>query len=35
MLPFVELWQEHYEQLTDKEKNMLPLQPTYFLGVNE
>lgn len=32
---FVSLWQEHYAQLTDKEKNMLPLQPIYFLGVNE
>jgi len=32
---FVALWQQHYAQLTDKEKNMLPLQPIYFLGVNE
>lgn len=32
---FVSLWQQHYVQLTDREKNMMPLQPIYFLGVNE
>lgn len=31
----VSLWQQHYAQLTDEEKNYLPLQPIYFLGVNE
>lgn len=32
---FVALWQEYYGRLTDVEKNYLPLQPIYFLGVNE
>lgn len=32
---FVSLWQEYYPQMTDEEKNMLPLRPIYFLGVNE
>lgn len=31
---FVSLWQEFYSKMTDEEKNMLPLQPIYFLGVN-
>jgi restriction system protein len=31
----VALWQEFYPKMTDEEKNMLPLQPIYFLGVNE
>ena len=31
---FVSLWQEFYPKMTDEEKNMLPLQPIYFLGVN-
>jgi restriction system protein len=31
----VSLWQEFYPKMTDEEKNMLPLQPIYFLGVNE
>jgi len=32
---FVSLWQEFYPKMTDEDKNMLPLQPIYFLGVNE
>lgn len=32
---FVTLWQEHYPRMNDEEKNLLPLQPIYFLGVNE
>jgi restriction system protein len=32
---FISLWQEFYPKMTDEEKNMLPLQPIYFLGVNE
>ncbi|MFN8244719.1 MAG: restriction endonuclease [Ferruginibacter sp.] len=32
---FINLWQEHYYKMDDKQKNMLPLQPIYFLGVNE
>lgn len=32
---FINLWQEHYNKMDDKQKNMLPLQPIYFLGVNE
>lgn len=32
---FIELWREHYHKLTDEQKNMLPLQPIYFLGSNE
>jgi restriction system protein len=32
---FISLWQQFYNKLTDEEKNMLPLQPIYFLGVNE
>jgi restriction system protein len=32
---FVALWQEFYPKMSDEDKNMLPLQPIYFLGVNE
>lgn len=32
---FIELWQSHYSKMTDEQKNMLPLHPIYFLGVNE
>lgn len=32
---FITLWQDHYHKMTDEEKNMLPLQPIYFLGANE
>jgi restriction system protein len=32
---FIELWQEYYNKMTDEKKNMLPLQPIYFLGSNE
>jgi restriction system protein len=32
---FTDLWQQYYPKMTDEEKNMLPLQPIYFLGVNE
>lgn len=32
---FISLWQEFYPQLTDEDKNMLPLKPIYFLGSNE
>jgi restriction system protein len=32
---FVDLWKKHYHLFTDEEKNMMPLQPIYFLGVNE
>lgn len=28
----VDLWQEHYNKLPDEDKNLLPLQPIYFLG---
>ncbi len=31
----ISLWQQFYLKLTDDDKNMLPLQPIYFLGVNE
>lgn len=31
----IQLWQEFYPQLTDEEKNILPLHPLYFLGTNE
>lgn len=31
---FISLWKEFYHKLNDEEKNMLPLQPIYFLGVN-
>jgi len=32
---FVKLWVEHYDKMTDEQKNMLPLHPIYFLGSNE
>jgi restriction system protein len=32
---FIDLWTEYYNQLHDEDKNMLPLQPVYFLGSNE
>ncbi|MEO5995438.1 MAG: Mrr restriction system protein [Chitinophagaceae bacterium] len=32
---FIQLWQDHYKKMDDKQKNMLPLQPIFFLGVNE
>lgn len=32
---FVSLWQEYYSKMTDEDKNMLPLHPIYFLGINE
>jgi restriction system protein len=32
---FMSLWQEFYGNLTDEDKNMLPLKPIYFLGSNE
>lgn len=31
----IELWTQFYSKLTDEDKNMLPLQPIYFLGTNE
>lgn len=31
----IELWQRHYNQLADEDKNMLPLHSIYFLGSNE
>ena len=30
----IELWQQHYHQLADEDKNMLPLHAVYFLGSN-
>ena len=32
---FVSLWVEYYDKMSDEQKNMLPLQPIYFLGSNE
>jgi len=32
---FITLWQEFYNQMTDEDKNLLPLHPIYFLGSNE
>jgi restriction system protein len=32
---FIQLWKEFYVNMSDEEKNMLPLQPIYFLGTNE
>jgi restriction system protein len=32
---FISLWQEFYAKMPDEDKNMLPLQPIYFLGSNE
>jgi len=31
----VELWKTNYHNLSDEDKNMLPLHPIYFLGSNE
>ncbi len=32
---FISLWKDFYSKLSDEEKNLLPLQPIYFLGTNE
>lgn len=32
---FISLWKDFYSKLTDEEKNLMPLQPIYFLGANE
>lgn len=32
---FIELWIQYYDKMKDDTKNMLPLQPIYFLGSNE
>lgn len=32
---FTSLWVEYYNKMNDEQKNMLPLQPIYFLGSNE
>jgi len=32
---FIQLWIDFYQKLSDEEKNLLPLYPIYFLGVNE
>jgi len=32
---FISLWTEYYEKMSDEQKNMLPLQPIYFLGSND
>lgn len=32
---FIDLWQEFYKELSDEDKNMLPLHSIYFLGSNE
>ena len=32
---FIDLWKNFYSKLTDEEKNLMPLQPIYFLGTNE
>lgn len=32
---FIGLWKDFYSKLSDEEKNLLPLQPIYFLGPNE
>ncbi len=31
----ISLWTEYYSKLDDEQKNMLPLQPIYFLGSND
>ncbi|WP_165917138.1 restriction endonuclease [Flaviaesturariibacter aridisoli] len=31
----IDLWRQFYHQLTDEDKNYLPLHPVYFLGSNE
>lgn len=30
----IQLWEEFYANMSDEEKNLLPLQPIYFLGTN-
>lgn len=32
---FIEMWQEYYDKMSDKDKNMLPLKRIAFLGNNE
>lgn len=32
---FMSLWKEFYSKMNDDEKNLMPLQSIYFLGVNE
>ena len=32
---FISLWVEYYNELTDEQKNMLPLHTVYFLGSND
>lgn len=32
---FIALWKEFYSELSDEEKNLMPLQPVYFLGANQ
>ncbi len=32
---FMSLWKEFYSKMNDEEKNLMPLQAIYFLGVNE
>lgn len=32
---FISLWQQFYSNLSDDDKNLLPLHPIYFLGSNE
>ena len=32
---FIQLWIDFYQKLSDEEKNLLPLYPIYFLGVND
>ncbi len=29
---FIALWKENYSKLSDEDKNLLPLQPIYFLS---
>lgn len=31
----IQLWEEFYPNMTDDDKNMLPLHPIYFLGTND
>jgi restriction system protein len=32
---FISLWQDFYNEMSDEDKNLLPLHPIYFLGSNE
>jgi restriction system protein len=32
---FIDLWEEHYQKMSDVQKNIMPLQAIYFLGSNE